>query len=249
MPTITRRPNYTNEFFSPIDVGVGGFNPMVTLCRLNFEKYSTAPHKLPMFKELVASSNCVQENVIERRLRDLHDEILRFKGTLAGRVIYPTAFVFHESRVGSTLVANLLGSDPFNMVYSESAPPSSVLVHTIGSGSAKHIALFRDVLTLMGRSPIHKRLFFKFQSITTTKINIALEVLSWIFAESNYWSLLTYTLCVILRHFPTCHGYSYIETQCRQWCPTWIPGQRVLLVYGPRDHHHQRFFITRSASN
>ena len=40
------------------------------------------------------------------------------------RHIKPTGFVFHESRVGSTLVANALASNPWNMVFSESDPPS-----------------------------------------------------------------------------------------------------------------------------
>ena len=36
----------------------------------------------------------------------------------------PSGFVFHESRVGSTLVANSLAANPWNMVFSESDPPS-----------------------------------------------------------------------------------------------------------------------------
>jgi hypothetical protein len=179
------RPNYSHEFYSPIDVSVGGLNPVVTLCRLNFEKYSTAPHLLPMFKELVGSSDCTKENIIDIRLSELRDDISQSKDTAAGRVVYPTAFVFHESRVGSTLVANLLGSDPFNMVYSESAPPATVLLHGSIANAAKHRALFRDMLIVMGRSPIHKRLFFKFQSITTTKINTALEVKIFIFISDS----------------------------------------------------------------
>ena len=114
--------------------------------------------------------------MVKRRLSEIMTEIAESKGTPAGRVVYPTAFVFHESRVGSTLVANLLGSDPFNMVYSESAPPSSVLLHPAVRSPDKQKRLFRDVLLAMGRSPIHNKLFFKFQSITSTKIKVALEV-------------------------------------------------------------------------
>lgn len=33
--------------------------------------------------------------------------------------IPPTAFIFHESRVGSTLLANLLATAPGHLVYSE----------------------------------------------------------------------------------------------------------------------------------
>jgi hypothetical protein len=35
---------------------------------------------------------------------------------------------------------------------------------------------FRDVVTLMGRSPTHRRLFFKFQSKMSLNMKIALEV-------------------------------------------------------------------------
>jgi hypothetical protein len=77
--------------------------------------------------------------------------------------------------VGSTLVANTLASDPFSMVFSESAPAANALLHCDSCTRERNVQLFRDVVTLMGRSPIHKRLFFKFQSITSTKMEIALE--------------------------------------------------------------------------
>jgi len=89
----------------------------------------------------------------------------------------PSGFVFHESRVGSTLTANLLASDPYNMVFSESDPPATILLHCDKCSRKKQIQLFRDVVYVMGASPIHKRYFFKFQSITNNKNRlIALEV-------------------------------------------------------------------------
>ncbi|CAN0474150.1 unnamed protein product [Discosporangium mesarthrocarpum] len=39
----------------------------------------------------------------------------------------PSGFVFHMSRCGSTLMANLLGSSASNLVYSESRPPADVV--------------------------------------------------------------------------------------------------------------------------
>lgn len=39
----------------------------------------------------------------------------------------PTGFVFHMSRCGSTLTANLMGSSPYNLVYSESKPPTGLM--------------------------------------------------------------------------------------------------------------------------
>ena len=48
----------------------------------------------------------------------LQDELEK-DPTTRGRVIPPTGFVFHESRVGSTLVANTLASNPWNMVLTK----------------------------------------------------------------------------------------------------------------------------------
>jgi hypothetical protein len=96
-------------------------------------------------------------------------------GLPGGNVVPPTAFVFHESRVGSTLIANFLASDPYSMVFSESAPMANALLHCQGCDKEKQLKLIKDVVTLMGRSPIHKRLFFKCQSITSTKMELALE--------------------------------------------------------------------------
>lgn len=39
----------------------------------------------------------------------------------------PTGFVFHMSRCGSTLTANLMGASPYNLVYSESKPPTALM--------------------------------------------------------------------------------------------------------------------------
>ena len=168
------KPDYSQEFWSPIDVDVS-HDSVVTLCKLNFRAYGNSPHKYPMFKDLEANSACVGSNRRREKLAVLIDEIKLQAGTSGGSVIEPTGFVFHESRVGSTLVANTLASDPFSMVFSESAPAANALLHCDSCTRERNVQLFRDVVTLMGRSPIHKRLFFKFQSITSTKMEIALE--------------------------------------------------------------------------
>lgn len=167
-------PDYSQEFWSPIDVDVS-HDSVVTLCKLNFKAYSQSPHLYPMFKDLEGNSACVGTNRRREKISVLLKEIAEQRGTAGGNVIAPTGFVFHESRVGSTLVANTLASDPFSMVFSESAPAANALLHCETCTRERNIQLFRDVVTLMGRSPIHKRLFFKFQSITSTKMDIALE--------------------------------------------------------------------------
>lgn len=95
----------------------------------------------------------------------------------------PKGFVFHESRCGSTLVANSLAAmDPSkNRVYSESHPPLQALKscgddETSCNGN-QAVQLFRDVVYLMGRTndPIETNLFFKIQSLGSKNIAIAQE--------------------------------------------------------------------------
>ena len=91
--------------------------------------------------------------------------------------------VFHESRCGSTLVANILqaASPTEHRVYSESQPPLFAL-QVCGEAYDKcsmevAISLFRDVLYLMSRSndPLEKRAFFKIQSLASKNIPVFQE--------------------------------------------------------------------------
>jgi hypothetical protein len=78
----------------------------------------------------------------------------------------------------------MFASDEDSMVFSESAPPASALLHCKGCSHKRQIEYFRATVHLMCRSTYHKRCFFKFQSITVTMIHIALEAFPntpWIF--------------------------------------------------------------------
>lgn len=164
-------PDFTKEMWTPIDVDVSS-DPLVTLCRLNFKEYYQNPHKYSMFRDLVNLSKCMGSN---RRREKL--SVLKAEMSAQGiKPLEPTGFFFHESRVGSTLVANLLGSDPWSLVFSESTPPANAILHCDNCDRSRHIQLIRDIFSLMCRSPYHKRIFFKFQSITTTKMDLVLEV-------------------------------------------------------------------------
>lgn len=178
--SVNVKPDFSHTFWTPIDLDVTdpGVDPMVVLCQLNFKEYSENPHMYSMFRDFVGISNCIGRNRKRERLSVLVDEIKSEAGgnNLNNRAINPTGFVFHESRVGSTLVANLLGSNPWAMVFSESAPAANALLHCSLCSREENVKLFRDIVTVMGRSPYHKEMYFKFQSITTTKIEIALEV-------------------------------------------------------------------------
>lgn len=165
---IPTQADWDNEFLTPVSIEQNSPDPYVQLCKLNFKDYSNSPHLTPMFRFLVSSSKCGQ-GVTNVRLSTL------VKKVKANRFVEPTGFIFHESRVGSTLIANLLASDPWSMVFSESAPAATALLHCKTCSREENVKLFRDVVTVMGASSFHKRLFFKFQSITSTKMDIALE--------------------------------------------------------------------------
>ena len=170
-------PDWDEEFWTPIDYEP--FTDIITFCKLNFKEYSMNPHTYPMFRDLESLSRCTGSNRKREKLSITIQEI----HSKNQRIIEPTAFIFHESRVGSTLVANELASDPWSMVFSESPPTANALLHcsnndnnSLKCNKQKSIQIFRDIVTLMSRSPFHKRLFFKFQSITSTRMEIALEV-------------------------------------------------------------------------
>ena len=181
------KPRWELEHWTPISVKSFSEDPKFQLCKLNFKAYSVGgPNKLPMFKDLLAASDCKGKNAKSMRLSEIKKEMASEEaaGKPASPMLAPTGFVFHESRVGSTLVANLLGSDPFNMVFSESTPPTSVLMDCRGCSHEDQVARFRDTVLAMGRSPVHKRVFFKFQSITATQMKVALEAFPdtpWVF--------------------------------------------------------------------
>eukprot|EP00639_Heterosigma_akashiwo_P014080 CAMPEP_0206376046 /NCGR_PEP_ID=MMETSP0294-20121207/9241_1 /ASSEMBLY_ACC=CAM_ASM_000327 /TAXON_ID=39354 /ORGANISM="Heterosigma akashiwo, Strain CCMP2393" /LENGTH=175 /DNA_ID=CAMNT_0053824081 /DNA_START=316 /DNA_END=840 /DNA_ORIENTATION=- len=78
------------------------------------------------------------------------------------KVVPPTGFLHHEARCGSTLVTNILASNPRALVYSEPGP-----VVSAGSGICQdcpqtlRVGLLRLAVGLMGVSPSHDHLFFK----------------------------------------------------------------------------------------
>ena len=109
----------------------------------------------------------------------------------AVRALPPAGFVFHESRVGSTLAANALAAmDPAgHRVYSEAHPVNDALKACDGRPACDAgvgAALLRDVVYLMGRtaSPRERRLFFKVSSVGAKRIAVVQEAfpaVPWIF--------------------------------------------------------------------
>lgn len=134
------------RFWVPTEIAhIEHGDPRVTMCKLDFDSYWRNPTRMPMFRDLVGASRCgrgksgsLNSLVAGLAMRNI-------------RPIEPTGFVFHESRVGSTLVANMLGSIPTNLVYSESGPPPVVINHCRSCNPAQRTDLLKKVVALMVR--------------------------------------------------------------------------------------------------
>eukprot|EP00041_Stephanoeca_diplocostata_P005998 m.72897 g.72897 ORF g.72897 m.72897 type:complete len:811 (-) comp16115_c0_seq15:1474-3906(-) len=143
--------------YIPISVSVDSTEGQVQFCRLDMNRYHKNPSATPMFKDLIKVSGC-HGSTLKRTITQVAEMPM---------VLYPTAFVFHQSRCGSTLTANILASDPENLVFSESAPPAMVALHCNGCSDDERVDMLRKIVKAMGNSRRHKRLFFKFQSANT----------------------------------------------------------------------------------
>lgn len=180
-------------------------------CKLNWDLHKYDPPKYPMFRFLVAESGCYNsDNVIKVDIGSLMDKVREYDEMMEAEaqtkhvddiegythVMPPSGFVFHESRVGSTLVANSLAAmnPEGHRVFSESTPINVALqvCENQGGGCDMDMAanLFRDLVYLMGRtnSPEEKHLFFKVSSAGTKRMKVMREAFPntpWIFVYRN----------------------------------------------------------------
>lgn len=157
---------------------------------------------VPMFRDLVAQSeDCLEGQQYKFNLKKVAD-LARHQDELAAygptstktpKVLNFTAAAFHESRCGSTLVANAFAAmdSTKHRSYSESQPPASVMTNACGSkftrcSKEQASLILRDVIYLMSRSddPKEERVFFKFQSATTKQLDLfqmAFPDIPWLF--------------------------------------------------------------------
>ena len=151
----------------------------VTLCALDFAAYSADPSAYPMFRDLLARSGCVEggsgaQSVVsflqlerEQTARGCGADALI--SSLSPRGCVPTGLVLHESRCGSTLVANMLATLPHSLTYSESAPLFEILTAP-GLDDESRARALRVVVSAMGK-PLERveggSLFLKLQSQLT----------------------------------------------------------------------------------
>lgn len=194
-------------------------NIAAEFCHLNWKLHKTEPSKYAMFRDLVSHSCGGQHIQIDdikqiarlARERDEADE--------QTKSLPLEGVVFHESRVGSTLVSNsLAASNPTaHRVYSESAPPIALLRKCEDMGdhfctSPATVALFRDIVYLMGRTSdaAETSMFFKIQSVGTKGISLfraAFPEVPWIFVYRE-------PVQVMMSHLKLPSGVSITKSNC-----------------------------------
>jgi hypothetical protein len=156
---------------------------MGSFCNIDWKLQQKNPSTVAMFRDLQDQSKMCQGTILKMDLYDItrraqkYDAAVQNSTTLAQQKVTsfsvpPTGVVFHETRCGSTLTANLLASfSPLHTkVYSESPPPLTALKACDGKNCNKdlHLRLIQDVFYMMGRTTRVERpqfIFYKFQSI------------------------------------------------------------------------------------
>jgi hypothetical protein len=166
-------------------------------CHLQWQLHKENPAQYPMFHSLMANSPDCAEGGRQIDLAHIVSAAREYdkKPYATTHVLNLTGVVFHESRCGSTLVANMLaGVDPAkHRVYSESGPPYQAL-YSCGEdyencSRSAAIQVLRDVIYLMSRSSRSKgvktdeefasdgeeRVFFKVQSMGARHMSLFAE--------------------------------------------------------------------------
>ena len=193
-------------------------------CKLNFQVHKDDPSAVPMFRDIVAHSPNCENTKVKAPLKDIatlaremdaqtQQQQAENTGDVA-KALNITGVVFHESRCGSTLVANMLiGMDPqHHRVYSESPPPVTAL-RICGDDMDRctidqAAAVVRDTLYLMSRTndPQEQRAFFKIQSVGSRHIHVfrhAFPTTPWIFVYRD-------PVQVMMSHL----AYGYRKANC-----------------------------------
>lgn len=146
-----------------------------TFCQVDWRQQQANPSAVPMFKDLVAKSAMCDSTTMTVDLFGMVQRAKEYDASFGSDVVQavqPTGVVFHETRCGSTLFANLLAAfSPTNSrVYSESTPPIRALsaCDDMPCNPATHRQFIHDVFYMMGRTVRHETpqyVFYKFGSV------------------------------------------------------------------------------------
>ena len=166
-------PNYL-EGISTSYAGVRAY-----FCPLDWTEQREAPNTVPRYSNILQQKSC-SENKVSFDFADIVRLARTYDQTKHSNVhrLTQSGFIYHESRCGSTLVANMLtaANASAHRVYSE----PNVLMKALKSENTE---LVKDVLYMMGRSSDSKerRVFYKLRSIVVRRIQYMPPEVPWIF--------------------------------------------------------------------
>ncbi|CAM9374267.1 unnamed protein product [Choristocarpus tenellus] len=157
-------------------------NILVAYCLMDMDAYHEKPWAFAMGTSLQRRSGCNRNKDLTRtyRLNSLMDILEDHPSSF----LDPTGFIYHQTRCGSTLTANMLAAVPTNIVHSETPPPVSVLNLCKKSCSEEDRSIFlRTILRLMSPAQNgHSHSFFKFQSSKYVKeVEAAWPSVKWVY--------------------------------------------------------------------
>jgi hypothetical protein len=169
------------EGWVPIRIDWKAMPPEVDWCHLGSERFTD-----PFF-----------DQTIERRLRDPFPLLFRHRtplDALADRAerypgVPPAGFIFHMSRCGSTLIAQMLAALPQTVVISEAEPINAIL-RASEIDDDRRIAWLRGMVAALGqpRAGVERHLVIKFDSWNTLDLPLvrrAFPQVPWVFSYRN----------------------------------------------------------------
>ena len=248
-----------------------------TFCHVDWSWHEQDPSQTPMFRDVLSSSHCQSGSSMthEMDLYQVVQATRLYNAKLqqepkqheqepkqqqqpkpkqqeqqpkeSVHIVDLAGFVFHESRCGSTLIANLLQwhNPKENIVYSESSPPIMVLSSMTSTMTAMSsstssstttsstttispliVQILQDVIYLMSRTNqfYKRRVFFKIQSIGTLYLSYfrtAFPTTPWIYVYRD-------PIEVIMSHFQGGAGGTSIDR---------IDSRRVNCIQSQRSSH------------
>ena len=136
------------------------------------------------------------EDTVRRRMRVPFSRLVRHRTSIEflgevcmkSSVIEPTGFIFHMSRCGSTLVAQMLAGLSSNIVISEAPPVSSIIRAPVSGGERRR--WLRWMINAFGRRRRNtdRNYFLKFDSWNILDLDLirsAFPEVPWIFLYRN----------------------------------------------------------------
>jgi hypothetical protein len=143
---------------------------LVRVCTIDFAPYHAAPHRAPLFVDLLRTRHCARTTRVAplAELLAAHRDAARTRLIAAAALdatvaldlealdaaafVVPRAWIYHATRSGSTLLSNLLaGASPTHRVFAENAALMDALALACPMCSAARRAeAFRGVVQLCG---------------------------------------------------------------------------------------------------